>query len=99
MLPAIQGRPCCSSQNPNSIIASRTRLGCPRSNMSNTNVTVTKPGSANSHGPGIRPDPVIALENCALIHQATALNSERQIESGILRNQLGIASSTADSGG
>ena len=29
--------------------------------MSNTKVMVTKPGSANSHGPGVLPDPVIAL--------------------------------------
>ena len=47
--------------------------------MSNTNVTVTKPGSANSHGPGVRPDPVIALENCAVIHHATALKADRQV--------------------
>ena len=47
--------------------------------MSNTNVMVTKPGSANSHGPGILPDPVIALENCAAIHHATMLSSDRQI--------------------
>ena len=45
--------------------------------MSKTNVTVAKAGSANSHGPGIFPEPVIALENCAVIHHATALNADR----------------------
>jgi hypothetical protein len=79
MLPAVHGRPCCSSQNPNSIKASRTRFGCPRSNMSNTKVIVTKPGSANSHGPGVRPEPAIACESCAVIHHATALKSDRII--------------------
>ena len=77
MLPAIQGRPCCSNQNPISIIASRSRFGCPRSNMSNTKVMVMKPGNANSQGPGVRPDPVIAFENCAVIDHAAALRTDR----------------------
>ena len=46
--------------------------------MSNTKVMVTKPGSASSHGPGLRPDPVIACENCAVIHHATTLSNARQ---------------------
>ena len=46
--------------------------------MSKTKVMVTKPGSANSHGPGVRPDPVIALESCAVIHHATTFSSDRQ---------------------
>ncbi len=46
--------------------------------MSNTKVTVTMPGSASSQGPGLRPDPVIACENCAVIHQATTLSNDRQ---------------------
>ena len=78
MLPAIQPRWSRSSQKPYSISASSTRLGWPRSNMSNTKVTVTKPGSASSHGPGLRPDPVIACENCAVIHHATTLSNDRQ---------------------
>ena len=79
MLPAIHGRSCCSNQNPNSIMAKRTRFGCPRSNISNTEDIVTKPGRANSHGPGVRPDPVIALENCAVIHHATTLSADRHV--------------------
>ena len=45
--------------------------------MSKTKVMVTKPGSASSHGPGFRPDPVIACENCAVIHHATTLSNDR----------------------
>src|SRR3954453_15949578 len=77
MLPAPHGRPCCSHQNPNSIIASSTRFGWPRSNMSNTNVMVTKPGNAASHGPGILPKPVIAFESWLVIHHAAALSNDR----------------------
>src|ERR1700733_14380992 len=77
MLPAIHGRSCCSSQNPYSIIASSTRLGWPRSNMSNTKDIVTKPGSAHSHGPGVRAEPVIALEKAAVIHHAAAFSADR----------------------
>src|SRR5665213_3062485 len=99
MLPAIHGRFCCSSQKPYSITASRTRLGWPRSNMSKTNVIVTNPGSANNQGPGIFPEPVIALDNCPVIHQATTLNADRHRQSGILPKNAGTASSTADSGG
>src|SRR5438445_4311366 len=99
MLPAIQGRSCWSSQKPYSISASSTRFGCPRSNMSNTKVTVTMPGNANRNGPGILPDPVIAFENCPVIHQATTFRSDRQVYRVILPNQLGSASSAADSGG
>ncbi len=47
--------------------------------MSNTKVTVAKAGNAASHGPGIRPEPVIALENCPVIHHATALRTDRQV--------------------
>ena len=46
--------------------------------MSKMKVMVTKLGSANSHGPGVRPAPVIALENCAVIHHATAFSRDRQ---------------------
>ncbi len=79
MFPAIHGRACCSSQKPYSMMANRTRLGWPRSNMSKTKVTVRNAGSANSQGPGIRPEPVIALDSCAVIHQATMFNSDRQL--------------------
>ena len=99
MLPAAHGRPFCSHQNPSSIIASRTRLGWPRSNMSNTNVTVMKPGSAASHGPAILSDPVIALESWLVIHHAAALRNDRHKYSGIFPNQLGMASRIAGSGG
>ena len=78
MLPAIHGRACCNSQKPYSIIASSIRLGWPRSNWSKMKVMVAKLGSANSHGPGIRPDPVIALDNWPTIHHAAALSSDRQ---------------------
>ncbi len=39
--------------------------------MSNTKVTVTMAGSASSHGPGLRPDPVMALESMPVYHHAT----------------------------
>ena len=39
---------------------------------------VAKPGKENSHGPGVRPDPVIACESCAVIHHATAFSTDRQ---------------------
>ncbi len=45
--------------------------------MSNTKVTVTIPGNASSQTPGLRPDPVIACENCAVIHHATTLTNDR----------------------
>ena len=45
--------------------------------MSKTKEIVTKPGSANSQGPGILPDPVIAFDNCAVIHHATAFKNDR----------------------
>ena len=67
-----------SSQKPYSIIASSIRFGWPRSNMSNTKVTVTIPGSASSQIPGLRPDPAIACDSCAVIHQATTFKSDRQ---------------------
>ena len=79
MLPAIHGRARCNSQKPYSIIASSIRFGCPRSNWSKTKVTVTKPGTANNQGPGILPDPVMALENWPAIHHAMRLSSDRQI--------------------
>src|SRR3954471_22270137 len=79
MLPAIHGRSCWSNQKPNSIIASNKRLGCPRSNMSKTNEIVTKPGSANNQGPGVRPKPDMACENCAVIHHAAALTADKQM--------------------
>ena len=47
--------------------------------MSNTKVTVTMPGNANRNGVGILPDPVIAFENCPVIHQATMFRSDRQL--------------------
>jgi len=59
-------------------MASRMRLGCPRSNMSKTNVTVTIAGSAASHGPGLLSDPLIAFESCAVIHHAVALRMDKQ---------------------
>src|SRR6516164_20937 len=79
MLPAIQGFSCCSNQNPKSISARRTRFGCPRSNMSKTEVMVRTPGSANNSGPGRLPEPVIAFENCPVIHHATQFSSDRQV--------------------
>ena len=41
-------------------------------------VTVTKPGSAATQGPGILPEPVIALESWLVIHHAAALRNDRQ---------------------
>ena len=46
--------------------------------MSNTKVTVTIPGSASSQIPGLRPEPAIACDSCAVIHQATTFKSDRQ---------------------
>ena len=46
--------------------------------MSKMKVMVTKLGSANNHGPGARPAPVIALANCPVIHHAAALSRQRQ---------------------
>jgi hypothetical protein len=79
MPPETHGRRCCKNQNPSSIIASRTRLGWPRSNISKTKEIVAIAGSAASHGPGTRPDPVIAFESCAVIHHAAALRTHKQI--------------------
>ena len=46
--------------------------------MSNTNSIVTRPDRKNSQGPGVLSDPVIACESSAVIHHATAFNTDRQ---------------------
>ena len=52
--------------------------------MSKTNVTVTIPGNAASHGPGVLPAPVIAFESCAVSHHAAAFKRHKEIYRGIL---------------
>ena len=42
-----------------------------------TKEIVTIAGNAANHGSGTLPDPVIALESCAVIHQATALRTDK----------------------
>src|SRR5689334_4452511 len=76
MLPEAHARPCCSHQKPRSIMASSTRLGWPRSNISNTNDIVRTDGSAAIHGSGALPNPVMAFESCAVIHHAATLSND-----------------------